>query len=117
MGLANNGGEADDAELGDETDGEGDSYFEEIEMSSYLRAFKALSATDTLYQLLHAHILTKQMDLVTKEAYQVKGKPSGQLLPIQFFIKAVKERILHGSLKNLIALTTEREGENYVSGY
>ena len=42
-------------------------------MSSYLRGFKALSATDTLYQLLHAHILTKQIDLVTKEAYQIKG--------------------------------------------
>lgn len=55
-----------------ETDDD-DAYFEEIEISSYLRAFKALSASDTLYQLLHVHILTKQIDLVTKEAYQVKG--------------------------------------------
>ena len=56
-----------------ETEDEDDAYFEEIEMSSYLRAFKALSATDTLYQLIHAHILTKEMDKITKEAYQVKG--------------------------------------------
>ena len=52
---------------------EDDAYFEDIEMSSYLRAFKALSATDTLYQLIQAHILTKEMDKITKEAYQVKS--------------------------------------------
>ena len=33
------------------------------------------------------------------------------------FIDLVKENILDGSLRNLIALTTESEGENYVSGY
>lgn len=33
------------------------------------------------------------------------------------FIDLVKENILDGSLRNLIALTTESERENYVSGY
>ena len=38
-------------------------------MSSYLRAFKELAAKDTLYQLLHGHILTKQINQITKDAY------------------------------------------------
>ena len=87
-------------------------------MSSYLRAFKALSATDTLYQLIHAHILTKEMDKITKEAYQVKGQQSQHAkIPIEIFICGVKNRIIEGSLRNLIKLTTHKTGENYVSGF
>lgn len=47
-----------EAEPPSDTDEE-EAYFEEIEMSSYLRAFKELSAIDTFYQLLHVHILNK----------------------------------------------------------
>ena len=43
----------------DDSDAEDEAYFEEIEMSSFLRTFKELAANDTLYQLLHGHILTK----------------------------------------------------------
>ena len=89
-------------------------------MSSYLRAFKALEASDTLYQLLHVHILTKQIDQITKEAYQIKGQrdTNGQAqLPIQLFIEAVKVRIINGSLRNILRVTTDADGENYVGGY
>lgn len=38
-------------------------------------------------------------------------------MPIEFFFRAIREKIFSGSLKNLLALTTETEGENYVKGY
>jgi len=66
-------------------------------MSSYLRAFKELSSVDTLFQLLHGHILTKQIDSITKEAYQMKGQGSVKL-PLAAFFEAVSVRIIGGSL-------------------
>ena len=111
------------------SDVEDDAYFEEIEMSSYLRAFKELGATDTLFQLLHGHILTKQIDQITKEAYQAKSQSVSQgqdpaspgaadsKLPLAVFTEAVMTRIVKGSLKNLLNLTTNVEGENYVADY
>ena len=38
-----------DEATGETSDDDNDSYFEEIEMSSYLRAYKELSASDTLF--------------------------------------------------------------------
>lgn len=57
-----------EAEVGEETEDE-ETYFEEVEMSSYLRSYKELGSIDTLYQMLQSHILTKQMDQIAKEAY------------------------------------------------
>ena len=39
------------------------------------------------------------------------------MLPLELFTNQVRQKIVIGSLRNLLSLTTDKEGENYVEGF
>lgn len=60
--------------------------------------------------------MTKQIDQITKEAYQVKSavilKQSVAKLPMHVFVDSVNDRIVQGSLRRLLRLTTDKPHDN-----
>ena len=89
-------------------------YFEEIEMSSYLRQFKKLGAIADFYGLVQRHVLAPKLDQLARNAYQEKGGAlklmAGEAdakLPLKVYLDGVQKHLLDESLKGLIKLTTE----------
>ena len=89
--------------IGDSTESEVDeiTYFEEVEMSSYLRQFKKLGAIADFYGLVQRHVLAPKLDQLAREAYQEKGGAlklmAGEAdvkLPLQVYLDGVRKHIL-----------------------
>ena len=56
-----------------ESEFEEESYFEQIEMTSYLRSFKELDQIPTMYAVMFSSFLQSQYEKIAREAYEYKS--------------------------------------------
>lgn len=75
-------------------------------------------------ELVQKHVLQGKMLQLVKDAYDkkdsalklIKGDKTARL-PLEVFLQGVETQIIQGSLRKLIALTSDESCPEYVSGY